>query len=1033
VALIDSFLVESAIGGGALLLTGGPGVGKTILLDFAAEAAKAAGTRVLRGVGVEFEADVTYAGLHQILLPLDGEFGLLDPGQRPVLSAALGFGASPAPDRMDVSEAVLALLRRAAARRPLLVIVDDAHWLDRPSVAVLELVAQRLAGSLSGLIAASRPTDGYFGRSRIPEHEVRPLDDEAATDLLRSRFPTLASRDCARLVVESQGNALALLELGSEASAHGTAAPVVAPARSLRTLFASRVRELPAPARHLLLRAALDGTGDPRILRSTGPGHPRYSDLAPAEQAGLIYCDENAGRIVFVHPLFRSVVLKQSTSSELRSAHRALAHLLADQPERRAWHLAEATIEPDARVAVLLADVAGRSMQRGDAVGAVAALLRSAELSPSGRDRGRRLAEAAYLGLDVTGELRSTPQLLAAAHEADPDHNQPLHAAATASYMLLSGAGDVDTAHRLLVGALDAIPVRDAADERVLNEVLGSLLMVCFFGGRADLWDLFHKAVAGAAADVLVSLCGSTFCDPVRVEAAVLEQLDRLIEESDHEVDPNRIVRLATAGVFVDRTSGLREALWRVVRDGRQGGAVASAIDALLLLGFDGFMTGTWEEAEDLLEEGQQFCEAHGYGLMALSGRFVRALLAAGRGDFEAAGVLVDDITRWATPRGIQVAQTYVHRIRTLAALGKSDYEDAYRNAIAISPAGVFAPYAPFSLHVLMDLVEAAVRSDRQAEADAHVTAMREADIAALSPRLAFLAAGAEAIAASGDAATALFEEALAVPGAERWGFELARVRLAYGEHLRRSRGIAASRVQLDAALDAFERMGARPWATRARNELRATGESRSRAGTAGPAALTPREREIAQLAATGLSNKQIGGQLRLSARTVGAHLRHVFQKLGVVSRVVLGDALVPAFPEQANDEGRGRTVRCDPAGKSLAAQGRCGLAGAFAQEYSQGVGAFVADFPGDGLQGHVGGAQQVTGAFDSQILDESDGGGTDGALNGALQGSFADADGFRCVGHAEGLGQMLAGPAFEGCDGGVALRKGARDDVHRL
>ncbi|MEU1628484.1 AAA family ATPase [Streptomyces sp. NPDC020096] len=396
VALINSFLVESAIGkgGGALLLTGEPGVGKTVLLDCAAEAARAAGTQVLRGAGVEFEADVTYAGLHQILLPLDGEFGLLIPRHRTVLSAALGLGASPAPDLTEVSEAVLALLRRAAARRPLLVFVDDVHWFDLPSAAVLELVSQRFTGEPLGLIVASRPSGSCSGRSRIPAHKVRLLDDEATADLLCDRFPTLASRVRARLVAEAQGNPLALLELGGEASgvhsAHGMAA-VVAPARSIRTLLASRVGELPATARHLLARAAPDGTGDLRVLRTTSPGRPCYSDLAPAEQAGLVCLDEEAGRIAFAHPLIRSVVLKQSTSSELRSAHRALAQLLADQHERRAWHLAEAAIEPDARVAALLADVAQQSMQRGDAVGAVAALLRSAALSPSGSDRSRRL------------------------------------------------------------------------------------------------------------------------------------------------------------------------------------------------------------------------------------------------------------------------------------------------------------------------------------------------------------------------------------------------------------------------------------------------------------------------------------------------------------------------------------------------------------------------------------------------------------------------------------------------------------------
>lgn len=897
-ALIDAFLKQSAAEGGAMLLTGAPGVGKTALLDYAEETAVYAGTRVLRGAGTELERDVAYAGLHQVLLPLDGELGLLGARHRRVLSAALGFGSDPAPDRLEVSRATLAVLCRASVGRALLVIVDDAHELDRASTDVLGFVSSRLAGSPIGLLAASRPASvSRLGRAGMPEFDVRTIGDQDAIELLRSRFPALPPRVCPRLVAEAQGNALALLALGSEMSgvhvACGTAAAVVAPVRSLRTMFASRVSELPAPTRQLLLRVALDGTGDPRILCATRPGDPEPEVLADAERAGLVRWDQGSHCIEFAHPMIRSVVVKQSTKSERRTGHQALARLWTDQPERRAWHLAEATIEPDARVAVLLEDVARRSMQRGDGVGAVAALRRSAELSPRGNDQSRRLAEAAYVSASMTGELRDTPGLLAAAYEADPDLDESLHTAVAAASMFLAGEGDIDGAHQLLAGAIDAVSVKDVVDERVLNEAFGTLLMVCCFGARPELWDHFHKAALRVAPDLVLSLAGMAQDDPVRFRGADLEQLDRLIETSDGEGEPNRIVRLAVGGLFVDRLSGLRKALWRVVHNAGQGGAIASGINALLLLGLDGFMTGDWGEAEELVEEGLRRCDAHGYGLLTLPGRFVQALLAAGRGEFETAGALIDDITRWAAPRGVRLAQMYAYRVRTLAALGRGDYEDAYRQATAISPAGVFAPCAPFALHVLMDLVEAAVGTSRRAEAQAHVAAMQEAVVAALSPRLALLVGGSAAIAAPAGAATALFEEALAVPGADQWAFDLARVRLAYGEHLRRSRSVSASRVQLAAALAAFESMGAHPWATRARNELQATGESRSRAQGIGSAVLTPREREAAQLAAAGLSNKQIGERLRLSARTVGTHLGHVYQKLGVASRVALGPALV--------------------------------------------------------------------------------------------------------------------------------------------
>ena len=244
--------------------------------------------------------------------------------------------------------------------------------------------------------------------------------------------------------------------------------------------------------------------------------------------------------------------------------------------------------------------------------------------------------------------------------------------------------------------------------------------------------------------------------------------------------------------------------------------------------------------------------------------------------------------------------------MRVLAALGQGDFEDAYQHAAAISPPGVLAPYAPLALWVAMDLVEAAVRTGRNAEATAHVRAVRDAGIAVLSPRLGLLGAAAEAIAAPDDLAPGLFENALAIPGADRFPFELGRVRLCYGERLRRARATTESRAQLAGALEIFERLAANPWAARTASQLRAAGRADPRPGLRERDPLTPQEREIAMLAAAGLSNKQIGQRLFLSHRTVGAHLYQIFPKLGVTSRAALRDALAdlpepdePGSPEQ--------------------------------------------------------------------------------------------------------------------------------------
>lgn len=253
---------------------------------------------------------------------------------------------------------------------------------------------------------------------------------------------------------------------------------------------------------------------------------------------------------------------------------------------------------------------------------------------------------------------------------------------------------------------------------------------------------------------------------------------------------------------------------------------------------------------------------------------------------------LAQEMIQWAVPRRARQLQWYAWQAQTLAALGMGDFEEAYQHASAISPAGTFASHVQHALNVPMDLVEAAVRTGRRADAAAHVAATRAAGIATLSPRLALLASGSAAIAAADETAFELFEAALTIPDADCWPFDLARVQLVYGERLRRLRPPTESRVHLTAALEAFERLGARPWADRAAKELRATGQTKPRRVEFPKEKLTPQEREIAMLAASGLSNKQIGQRLFLSHRTVAAHLYRAFPKLGVTSRAGLRDAL---------------------------------------------------------------------------------------------------------------------------------------------
>ena len=897
---LRGFFGQAAVSGGALLLTGDPGVGKTALLNALADAAAAAGTTVLRVAGAEFEGDVSFSGLNLALLPLLGDFDGLGAAHRDALRAALGFGAGPAPDRLLVSNAALALLRHVAARGPLLLIVDDLPWIDRASADVLGFVARRLAGSRAGLLVACRTgAQSYFDRAGLPEYELKPLADEAAAQLVTARFPGLDPLVRSRVLDAAQGNPLALLELPQALSdAQRSAAeplPSVLPlGQRLRELFASRVARLPAATRALLLMAALEGTGDLLVLRAASGGGDLLDALAPAEHDRLARIEENSRRVTFRHPLIRSAAVEVATAGERRRAHQALAAVLAGQPERRALHLGEACVEPDEEVAGLLDEAAHRILARGDYPGAVAMLTRAADLSPAPAERSRRLAEAAYIGAEAIGEMRSTAQLLDGMRQAGPQASDPLHYAPAAMFVMLNSDGHVDTIHRLLTGAIEGGAHRFEAGDTVLVNAMWSLAMACWLGGRRELWDPFYTALArlSPAPPPLLALNVDLFADPARTGAAALPRLEAALRTVHHEVDPNVIENIAGSAMYADRLAEVREPLWRSVLRGREGGLGRRHLVALMDLCTDDFHRGEWGEAAELAAEGLRVSEERGGRFFGWYFRYHQALLAAVQGRFDTSRALAGQIIGWAGPRGVRTAQVFAHQPLVLADLGQGDFESAYSHAAAMSPAGTLASHVPHCLWVVMDLVEAAVRTRRRAEAERHVRAMAEADIAALSPRLAILAAASAAIAAGDEQAPALFEQALSLPTVDQWPFDVARVRLAYGERLRRARAAAESRIQLETALAAFQKLGAAPWAARAELELRATGRTRTSSATAGTVALTPQELQIARLAASGLTNKQIAERLFLSPRTVSGHLYQVFPKLGITKRAALRDAL---------------------------------------------------------------------------------------------------------------------------------------------
>jgi hypothetical protein len=335
---ITAFVDKAAVSGGALLLSGEAGVGKTVLLDAAAAHAETAGSRVVRAAGAEFEGAVSFAGLNQLLGPLLGQGRGLSAAYSRALAVALGVREGSSPDQLMLSNAVLVLLVQAAGAGPVLVVVDDLPWLDRASAVVLGVVARRLAGSRVGFLAVSRSgEDGFFDRGGLPVYEVLPVSEAAAAELVGDRFPSLAPRVRQRLLADAQGNPLALLELpvplsGLQRAGTGPL-PVWLPlSRRLQAVFESRITALPARTRHLLLLAALDGTGRLQTLQSAAPGPHGIDDLAPAERAGLVRVGEDGSRLAFRHPLTRSAVVALSTSAQRRRAHAVLARHLTGEP-----------------------------------------------------------------------------------------------------------------------------------------------------------------------------------------------------------------------------------------------------------------------------------------------------------------------------------------------------------------------------------------------------------------------------------------------------------------------------------------------------------------------------------------------------------------------------------------------------------------------------------------------------------------------------------------------------------------------------
>ncbi|WP_319018820.1 helix-turn-helix transcriptional regulator [Microbispora sitophila] len=887
-------------GGQALILRGETGVGKSALLDHVAGLASAENHRVIRAAGVEAEAELPFAGLHQLLYSLLPRSAELGEGRRVVFDVAFGLREGTAPSVMSLGIAVLDLLSLAASEKPLLLLLDDGQWMDASSAEVCGFVGRRLTGtSVKMLIAVRSDVGSRFDTAALPELPVAALSEEAAGHLLDMRHPQLDTQTRRIVLEHAMGNPLALLELPAYLNGGHTGRAAeerlglgnIPLSRRLQHVYGVRIERLPGPVREELLRGALDGVGaGPGGNRAPGARY-RMRGADEAVAAGLLDTDPATGDLVFRHPLIRTTVVQLATPNQRRAAHAELARVHRDDVERRARHLAVSVVDPDEEVAAALEAAADSATRRGGAVAAVAWLTRAAELSESLADRSRRLGDAAFIAghaalLDQAQKLVRSDSL--------PGAIESPATVVTSAYVALYEDGDVRSAHRHVAAAIESLRkdgVHEPTEE--LTRLVNVLLAISQYAGDAVLWDRTDQLMdaLGNRVDTRSAIYRDAWSDVVRHGAGVHERVERAFTGVS-ELEPWDVSRLAVAAYHVDTLNQYRPYLQRAVDREVETGAVANGMTMLHLIMLGQLAAGEWDDAERTGQRALELTTSRGNALFTHHTRAYLGLLAAMRGQVERARESQAVLDAWARPRGVGFLTQIADAIGTAAALSEGDYEAAYLYAIGITPPGSFERCAHQAARTLLDLVEAAVHTGRLEQARRHAQAASDAGLPAISPRLALITYGALAMTATDEKeADDMYARAEAHPAGAGFPFELARIRLAHGVRLRHTQGPRAARPVLVRAAESFERLGATGWAERAQAELRASGAP-ARASLSHLTTLTWQERRIAELAASGLTNKEIGERMHLSPRTVSSHLYRVFPKLGITSRAALRDAL---------------------------------------------------------------------------------------------------------------------------------------------
>jgi len=882
---------------GALVVRGEAGVGKTALLQYAVESAS--DLRIARGVGMESEMELAFASLHQLCAPMLDRFERLPGPQRDALSTTFGLKAGPAPDRFFVGLAVLSLLSEAAQERPLVCVVDDAQWLDRASAQALAFVARRLmAESMVLLFAAREPGEEFRG---LPELVVEGLRNGDARELLGSVVRgSLDERVRDRIVAETRGNPLALLELPRGLSpaqlAGGFGSPgALSLSSRIEEKFLRLLAELPEETQRLLVLAAAEPAGDPTLLwHAAGRLGIGSAALAPAETAGLL----NVGaRVRFRHPLVRSAVYRAASASEREAVHAALAEATDPDtdPDRRAWHRAQAAPIPDEEVAAGLELSAARAQRRGGVAAEAAFLERASELTIDPPRRARR-ALAAARAKHLAGAPDAALELLLTAEAGPLDElglarvdmlrAQVAYAQNRGSYApaLLLRAGrrleplDLSSAQATYLEALGVLSGSLASSVGVVEVAQAALA-----APRLDPPRVSDLLLAGLATRFIKGYAASA---PMLKRAlAALASEDSSGEETLHWL---WVAALAAVHLWDDQMWEVVATRWlQLTRD--------TGVLSLLPLALNGRIAaytfaGELATAAALTEEVDAVSEATWsqvppYGAL---------ILAAWRGRETEATELIATISKDVPSRGEAYANTEWARAMLYNGLGR--YEDALT---AAERATEYTEHLWFYNWGLVELIVAGVRTGKPELAAKALERLSEITRASGTDWALGIEARSKALLSEGEVAESLYRHAIDRLSRTRMRAELARAHLLYGEWLRRERRQLDARDQLRIAQEMLSEMGMEAFADRAANELLATGERARRRVVATRNDLTAQEARVARLARDGLSNPEIGTRLFISARTVEYHLHKVFTKLGISSRNQLDRAL-PREPSAA-------------------------------------------------------------------------------------------------------------------------------------